>query len=546
MHEKTGKQHVKREDEIQRRRTVAIISHPDAGKTTLTEKFLLYGGAVQEAGAVRSRKTQRAATSDWMEMERQRGISVTSTVLQFEYQGYCMNLLDTPGHQDFSEDTYRILTAVDSVIMVLDAAKGIEAQTLKLFEVCRKRGIPIFTFINKLDRPTQEPLDLLDEIEKVLGIGAYPINWPLGTGIEFKGVFDRLAKQVHLFERTVGGAYKAPVAVGNIEDAFVRETLAPDVYSQVAEEIEMLDIAGEDFDHAAVLRGETTPVFFGSAMNNFGVELLLDAIFKYAPPPGAYPSTQGKLSPQHEAFSGFVFKIQANMDPRHRDRIAFLRVCTGTYEKNIQVHHPKSGKKVKLSSAHTLFGQDREHVEVAYPGDIIGLISSDKFGIGDTLTQDSQIIYYGIPQFAPEHFVYLNNPNPSNYKRFRDGLDQLLQEGVVQGFSLHTHSQNNYVIGAVGPLQFDVVQYRLEAEYKAESERLPTNWSVLRWVHPDIDVSQLDRSVLPVGAITALDRYEQLVILFTSPWSLELFEEKHPKIPVADTPFRKELMQQQA
>lgn len=533
---------MKREEEIQRRRTVAIISHPDAGKTTLTEKFLLYGGALQEAGSVRARKNQRSATSDWMEMERQRGISITSTVLMFDYQGYRMNLLDTPGHQDFSEDTYRILTAVDSVIMVLDGAKGIEAQTLKLFEVCRKRGIPIFTFINKLDRPTLEPLALLDEIENVLQIGAYPINWPLGTGVDFKGVYDRLQKQVHLFERTTGGAYKAPVAVGTIEDELVKNTLSPDVYATVCEEIEMLDIAGEAFQPELVLDGSITPVFFGSAANNFGVELLLNDIFRFAPAPGAFPSTAGMVSPEHEPFSGFVFKIQANMDPRHRDRIAFVRVCTGHYEKNIQVSHPKSGRKVKLASAQALFGQERETIDEAYPGDIIGLISNDKFGIGDTLTQDNNIIYQGIPQFAPEHFIFLNNPNPSNYKRYRDGLDQLLSEGVVQGFNLHTYSQNNYVIGAVGPLQFDVVQYRMKSEYNAETERLATNWSVLRWVHPDVAHDRLDKSMLPVGAMTGTDRYENLVILFSNPWSLGLFKDKHPQIELSDTPFRRELM----
>ena len=533
---------MKREDEINRRRTVAIISHPDAGKTTLTEKFLLYGGALQEAGAVRARKNQRAATSDWMEMERQRGISITSTVLMFDYNGYRMNLLDTPGHQDFSEDTYRILTAVDSVIMVIDGAKGIEAQTLKLFEVCRKRGIPIFTFVNKLDRPTKEPLDLLDELEKVLNIGAYPINWPLGTGFEFKGVFDRLEKKVHLFERTTGGAHKAPVAVGNIEDPFVAQTLDADVYPKVREEIEMLDIAGEEFHHDLVLDGTITPVFFGSAANNFGVELLLDYIFRFAPPPGSFPSTAGMVPPEVEDFSGFVFKIQANMDPRHRDRIAFVRVCTGRYEKSIQVLHPKTGRKLKLASAHALFGQERETLEEAYPGDIIGLISNDKFGIGDTLTQDSGIIYQGIPHFAPEHFVFLNNPNPSNYKRYRDGLDQLLSEGVVQGFNLTTHSANNFVLGAVGPLQFDVVQYRMENEYKAETEKLPTNWSVLRWVHPDVDPASLDKSILPVGAISGTDHDGNAVILFTNSWSLDLFQGKQPQIKLADTPFRKELM----
>lgn len=533
---------MKPEEEIQRRRTVAIISHPDAGKTTLTEKFLLYGGALQEAGAVRARKNQRAATSDWMEMERKRGISVTSTVLQFDYQGYRMNLLDTPGHQDFSEDTYRILTAVDSVIMVLDAAKGIETQTLKLFDVCRKRGIPIFTFINKLDRPTQEPLDLLDEIEKVLHIGAYPINWPLGTGFEFKGVFDRLEKQVHLFERTTGGAYKAPVSVGQIDDAFVRETLDDGVYEQVSEELEMLDGAGEEFSHEDVLKGKMTPVFFGSATNNFGVELLLDYLFKFAPPPGPFPSVKGHIEPDNPAFSGFVFKIQANMDPRHRDRIAFVRVCSGKYEKNIQVYHPTTGKKVKLSSAQALFGQERETLLEAWAGDIIGLISNDKFGIGDTLTQDAGILYEGIPQFAPENFIFLNNPNPSNYKRFRDGLEQLLQEGVVQGFNLNTHSQNNYVLGAVGPLQFDVVQYRMENEYNAETERLSTNWSTMRWLHPDADLNTLDRSKLPVGSILGTDRNGNAVILLTTEWSLGLFKDKNPDIEVSDTPFRPEIL----
>lgn len=526
-------------DEVQRRRTLAIISHPDAGKTTLTEKFLLYGGAVQEAGAVRARKNQRAATSDWMELERKRGISVTSTVLQFPYQGYVMNLLDTPGHQDFSEDTYRILTAVDSVIMVIDAAKGIEAQTLKLFEVCRKRQIPIFTFINKMDRPTREPLDLLDEIEKVLNIGVYPINWPLGTGFEFKGVFDRLEKQVHVFERTTGGAYKAPVAVGNIHDPFVQETLDPALYAQVVEELAILDIAGEHFEHEQVLAGVMTPVFFGSAMNNFGVQLLLDNIFKYAPPPRSYTSSLGPMEPTREEFSGFVFKIQANMDPRHRDRIAFVRICTGRYSKNLSVYHSRHGKKIKLANAHALFGQERETVEEAFAGDIVGLISSDRFGIGDTLSEIAGLVYEGIPHFAPEHFIFLNNPNPSNYKRYREGLDQLLQEGVIQGFELNTPSSNHYVLGAVGPLQFDVVQYRLENEYKVKTERVPAPWTVLRWVDPTIEFSRLNRSILPVGAVAGKDREGHAVILFTNDWSLKLFQDKQPEIKLADTPFHK-------
>jgi len=528
-------------DEIQRRRTVAIISHPDAGKTTLTEKFLLYGGALQEAGSVRARKNQRSATSDWMELERKRGISVTSTVLQFDYQGFRMNLLDTPGHEDFSEDTYRILTAVDAAIMVIDGAKGIETQTRKLFEVCRKRKIPIFTFINKLDRPTREPFALLEEIEKVLNIQVYPVNWPLGTGFEFKGVYDRLEKEVHLFEKTTGGAYKAPVEIGDLQDDFVAKTLEPELHAQVLEEIEMLDVAGEAFDVRRVHSGEMTPVLFGSAMNNFGLQMLLDYFFRFSPPPGVYPSTAGAIAPDYDAFSGFVFKIQANMDPKHRDRIAFIRVCTGKFEKNMQVSHPRSGKKIKLSSAHSLFGQQRESVEEAYAGDIVGIISNDKFGIGDTLTQDDKIVYQGIPYFAPEHFIFLQNPNPSNYKRFRDGLDQLLQEGVIQGFELDTHSQNNFVLGAVGPLQFDVVQYRMENEYGAPSQRQSAAWSVLRWVDPDFPAEKLDRSILPVGAASGRDKDGNPVVLFTNQWSLDLFKGKQPDIQLSDTPFRMEL-----
>jgi peptide chain release factor 3 len=426
--------------EIQKRRTFAIISHPDAGKTTLTEKLLLYGGAVQLAGSVTARKNQRATTSDWMELEKKRGISISSTVLQFDYNGYRLNLLDTPGHKDFSEDTYRVLMAVDSVVMVIDSSKGIEPQTRKLFEVCRQRGVPIFTFMNKCDRPMKDPLALLDEVESVLGIGAFPVNWPIGNGFEFRGVFDRQTRQMHLFERTAGGQFRAPVQVGGLADPAIRGQLDDATFHRTVEELEMLEHAGQDWDDAAVLAGKTTPVFFGSASNNFGVQLLLDGFLKHAPGPkgrhnnvvsqavapagngaGANGSSlEGKapdfITPEHPEFSGFIFKIQANMDPKHRDRIAFVRVCSGKFERDMTVHHSRSEKKVRLSSSHKLFGNERETVDEAYPGDVIGLVGHDTFGIGDTLTTDPGILYKEIPRFAPEAFAYLHNPNTAKFK----------------------------------------------------------------------------------------------------------------------------------
>ncbi|MFN8671158.1 MAG: peptide chain release factor 3 [Candidatus Sericytochromatia bacterium] len=525
-------------EEINKRRNFAIISHPDAGKTTLTEKFLLYGGALQEAGAVRARKNQRTATSDWMEMEKKRGISITSTVLQFEYSGYRINLLDTPGHQDFSEDTYRILTAVDAVVMVIDAAKGIETQTKKLFEICSKRKIPIFTFINKMDRPTMEPIDLLDDIENILKIGTYAINWPIGTGSDFKGVYDRLAKQVHLFEKTIGGAYKAGVDIGDLDADIIKERLPENLHNTMKEEIEMLDIAGEEFQIEKVIKGEITPVFFGSAMNNFGVELLLNYFLKYSLAPQPTESKNGDIiQPDNPAFSGFVFKIQANMDPKHRDRIAFLRICSGKFERNISATNSRTGKKIRLSSAHSVFGQQRETIDEAYAGDIVGLIGNAAFQIGDTLTEDDKIIYSKIPQFAPEHFITLINPNTSDYKKFKEGLTQLLEEGVLQAFDLNRPYEGTTVLGAVGPLQFEVVQYRLKSEYNADSKLEQTNWSVLRWVSPEVDPDILVSPTIPVGAVTAKDKNQNTVILFTSDWSLNYFIEKNPNIPLSDMPF---------
>lgn len=525
--------------EINKRRTFAIISHPDAGKTTLTEKFLLYGGAVQLAGSVTARKNQRKSTSDWMELERKRGISISSTVLQFDYNGYIINLLDTPGHEDFSEDTYRVLTAVDAVVMVIDAAKGIETQTRKLFAVCSKRGIPIFTFVNKLDRPTREPIELLDEIESILGIGAYPMNYPLGTGLYFKGVYDRMKKEIHFFEKTAGGLFKAPVAIMGIADPIVKEKMSSAAFAQLIEDLEMLEHAGESFDQNKILTGKLTPVFFGSAMNNFGVQLLLDSFLKYAVPPAAHISTTGIIQPEDKVFSGFVFKIQANMDPKHRDRIAFMRICSGKFSRDMQAFHSVSGKKIRLSNSQKMFGQERETVNEAFPGDIIGFVGNGGFGIGDTISEDINIIYDEIPRFAPEHFVFLHNPNPSNYKKFRDGLDQLLQEGVIQAFYLKNSHQKVAVLGAVGPLQFEVVQYRLLDEYGAESRIENTNWRLMRWVSPDLE-NRESEFVLPAGAAWALDTKDRSIILFTSEWSLNYFKEKDSKVILSDIPFKEE------
>jgi peptide chain release factor 3 len=524
-------------ESIQRRRTFAIISHPDAGKTTLTEKFLLYGGAVQLAGSVTARRNQRASTSDWMELERKRGISISSTVLQFEYNGYSINLLDTPGHQDFSEDTYRVLTAVDAVVMVIDGAKGIEAQTRKLFEVCRRRAIPIFTFVNKLDRPTKDPLALLDEIERVLKIGAYPVNWPLGTGFEFRGVFDRLKKEVHFFEYATGGAYRAPVEISSLSDPAVLERLDPSTHEALMEELSMLDIAGESFDTQQVLEGKLTPVFFGSARNNFGVQLLMDGFLDHAGPPR--PRTIGGkvVSMDQEAFSGFIFKIQANMDPRHRDRIAFLRICSGKFKRDMTVTHSRTGKKVRLSNSNRLFGQQRETVDEAYPGDIVGFVGQASFAIGDTLSEDPSIVYDEIPRFPPECFAVLQNPNPANYKKFKDGLDQLLQEGVVQGFQPITSGQRVPVLAAVGPLQFEVVQFRLESEYGAESLLENTDLKFARWVGPGVSAEQLTARSLPTGSVATLDSKGHIAILFPGDWALAYFVEKNPEIPLAELPY---------
>ena len=544
--------------EIARRRTFAIISHPDAGKTTLTEKFLLYGNAIHLAGTVTARKNQRSTASDWMELEKQRGISISSTVLQFDYRGFAVNLLDTPGHKDFSEDTYRVLTAVDAALMVIDAGKGVQAQTRKLFEVCRRRGVPIFTFMNKCDRPTLNPIALVDELESVLGIQATPLIWPLGNGPSFRGVFDRRSRQVHLFERVPGGSYQAPVNVTSLEDAAVRSRLDDYTYAEVTEQLEMLDGAGHPFDLAAVRAGKQTPVYFGSAVNNFGIQLLLDGFLEHSVPPaprrvsvpGAAmaasaapkaeatpPSPTDVVPVTHPKFSGFVFKIQANMDPKHRDRIAFLRVCSGKFTRDMMVVHSRTGRTVRLSSSHKLFGQERETVDEAYPGDVIGLVGHDSFGIGDTLTEDKSIIFDEIPRFPPEVFTYISNPNPSDAKKFRAGLDQLLQEGVVQSFAARHAPPGSTLLAAVGPLQFEVVQYRLQSEYGAESRLEAAPWTILRWVEPHPSLKNPGSLIVASGVSFGSDRFDQPVVLFPNEWTMGYFQEKNPELRLRELPL---------
>jgi peptide chain release factor 3 len=427
---------------------------------------------------------------------------------------------------------------VDSVVMVIDAAKGIETQTRKLFEVCRQRGVPIFTFMNKCDRPMREPLMLLDELERVLGIGAFPVNWPIGSGSDFQGVFDRHTKMMHLFERTVGGKFRAPVSIGGISDPVIRERLDDATFAKVSEELEMLEHAGEDFHEAEVLAGQTTPVFFGSAVNNFGVQLLLDGFLQHSPAPRPRVIAGTPIEPEHPAFSGFIFKIQANMDPKHRDRIAFVRVCSGKFERDMTVMHPREDRKVRLSSSHKLFGNERETVDSAFPGDIIGLVGHDSFGIGDTLTTDPTIRYKEIPRFTPEAFAYLHNPNTAKYKQFRQGLDQLLQEGVIQILTLRNTVARVALLAAVGPLQFEVVQYRLESEYGATSRLESAPWTVVRWLPPEFKEPELDALVLPSGARLAFDMGNNPVVLFANDWSANYFRETNPKAPLSHLPVQ--------
>ncbi len=513
---------------VERRRNFAIISHPDAGKTTLTEKLLLYGGAIHEAGAVKARRSQRHATSDWMAMEQQRGISITSTVLQFEYQNCQINLLDTPGHQDFSEDTYRTLAAADNAVMLIDAAKGLEPQTRKLFEVCKLRSLPIFTFVNKLDRPGRTPLELLDELEQELGLQTYAVNWPIGMGDLFQGVYDRRSQQIHLFERSEHGKKEAIDTVIDLGDPRIESLLEQGLYHQFKDELELIEGAGPELDLEAVHQGKMTPVFFGSAMTNFGVELFLDAFLDYALKPGNHDSNQGEIAPTYPEFSGFVFKLQANMDPKHRDRVAFVRVCSGKFEKDMTVSHARTGKTVRLSRPQKLFAQDREVIEEAYPGDVIGLNNPGVFAIGDTIYSGQKLEYEGIPCFSPELFAYLRNPNPSKFKQFRKGVSDLREEGAVQIMYSADEAKRDPILAAVGQLQFEVVQFRLQNEYGVETtvEWLP--YTVARWVEGGWEALQKVGRIF--NTLTVKDSWERPVLLFRNEWNCQQLQSDHPEL----------------
>lgn len=513
---------------VEQRRNFAIISHPDAGKTTLTEKLLLYGGAIHEAGSVKARRAQRHATSDWMAMEQQRGISITSTVLQFVYRACQINLLDTPGHQDFSEDTYRTLAAADNAVMLIDAAKGLEPQTRKLFEVCRMRSLPIFTFVNKLDRPGRSPLELMDEIEKELGMQTYAVNYPIGMGDRFKGVFDRVTRKIHLFERSEHGRREAVNTVIDLGDPNIENLLEQDLYYQFKDELEMIEELGSELDLEAVHAGEMTPIFFGSAMTNFGVELFLNSFLEHALKPGVHESTQGEISPTYPEFSGFVFKLQANMDPKHRDRVAFVRVCSGKFEKDMTVSHARSGKTVRLSRPQKLFAQDREVIEEAYPGDVIGLNNPGVFAIGDTIYSGQKLEYEGIPCFSPEMFAFLRNPNPSKFKQFRKGVSELREEGAVQIMYSADEAKRDPILAAVGQLQFEVVQFRLQNEYGVETllDHLP--YTVARWVDGGWDA--LHKVGRVFNTLVVKDSWERPVLLFRNEWNCQQLEGDHPEL----------------
>jgi peptide chain release factor 3 len=515
---------------VARRRNFAIISHPDAGKTTLTEKLLLYGGAIQQAGAVKAKGEQRKVTSDWMELEKQRGISITSTVLQFDYSGSTINLLDTPGHQDFSEDTYRTLAAADNAVMLEDAAKGLEPQTRKLFEVCRMRQIPIFTFINKMDRPGREPLELLDEIEQELGLACWPVNWPIGSGDRFRGVIDRRSKQVILFERAERGRASEEKLL-TVEEARDSGAVEPDLLAQALEELELLEGAGADLDLELVHGGELSPVFFGSAMTNFGVRPFLDAFLELAQKPIARTSSAGEIDPVAPGFSGFVFKLQANMDPRHRDRVAFVRVCSGKFEKDMAVQHARTGRTIRLSRPQKLFGQDREVVEDAYPGDVIGLNNPGMFAIGDTLYVGPKLEYEGIPCFSPEIFAWLRNPNPSAFKSFRKGVNELREEGAVQILYDTDESKRDPILAAVGQLQLEVVQYRLENEYGVKTRLEPLGFAVARWVVGGW--AELEKVGRIFNCKTVRDAWNRPVLLFKNDWNLNQLRDDHPELELS-------------
>jgi peptide chain release factor 3 len=520
-------------DEVRRRRTFAIISHPDAGKTTLTEKLLLYGGAIHLAGSVKARRASRHATSDWMQMEQERGISVTSSVLQFEYEGRQINLLDTPGHQDFSEDTYRTLMAADSAVMLLDNRKGVEEQTRKLFEVCRLRKTPVFTFVNKCDRPGESPLKLLDDVERELGMPCYPMMWPILAGDRFLGVYERDARHIHLFERGEDhGQRRAGTRVESLDDPGVRALIGEEAHDRLMEDLELLDLAGEPFSREAFLAGEVSPTFFGSALTNFGVEPFLRRFLELAPEPGPREASTGVVEPMDPRFTGFVFKIQANMDPKHRDRIAFLRVCSGRFEAGMQAKNVRTGKPVRLSAPTQFLARERTHVEEAWPGDVIGIHDRGTLRIGDTLSSDGDLEFGGIPRFSPEHFARIQIGDPMRRKQLDTGLKQLSEEGAAQVFYAEALTGPTPIVGAVGRLQFDVLLHRLEHEYGVKARLEPMPYARARWaVGPQHEVQRLAGGH---GRMLVYDSKNRPLILFDSEWTLRTTVEREKDVAFHD------------
>ena len=520
-------------EEIARRRSFAIISHPDAGKTTLTEKLLLFGGALREAGAVRARRAEKHATSDWLELEKQRGISVSSSVMHFDYRGFRVNILDTPGHKDFSEDTYRTLTAADSAVMLIDGAKGVEKQTRKLFEVCRMRGIPIFTFVNKMDRFGRDPLDLMSEIEDVLGIDVVPVNWPVGEGKDFRGVFDRLDDRLILFS---GGNHgrtllEEDVIEGGVGSPEFERALGIHA-SEVTDSLELLAGAGAEFDLDRVREGVLTPMFFGSALTNFGVLPFLDRFLDMAPCPGARDSDRGPIDPGSDEFSGFVFKIQANMDRDHRDRVAFVRICSGRFAKGRTTRHVRTDKSIRLANSTLLMGREREEVTEAFPGDVVGLFDPGVFGIGDTLCDSGDFNFPGIPSFSPECFARVEVAAVTKRKSLEKGIDQLVQEGAVQLFREPGGGSATIILGAVGQLQFDVFSHRLSSEYGVNPGLTPLDYRLARWPQGDFD-GDIIRFSERVRVFE--DREGRLVLLAKSEWDIKRLEEKYPELKLAET-----------
>ena len=522
------------EQEIGRRRTFAIISHPDAGKTTLTEKFLLYGGAINTAGSVKGKANSKHAVSDWMEIEKERGISVTSSVLQFEYEGKCINILDTPGHEDFSEDTYRTLMAADCAVMVIDASKGVEPQTIKLFKVCVMRHIPIFTFINKMDREAKDTFDLLDDIEKVLGIETCPINWPIGCGKEFKGVYERASRNILRFEAvSTGGAKEAKETIISADDDNAADLIGEDFYENLMEEIELLDGAAADLDMEKVHQGKLSPVFFGSALTNFGVEPFLEHFLKMTNRPLARTSKGEEVDPVENGFSAFVFKIQANMNKNHRDRIAFMRICSGKFTAGMEVTHVQGGnKKIKLSQPQQMMAQERHIVDEAYAGDIIGVFDPGIFSIGDTLTTAKPFQFEGIPTFAPEHFARVRQVDTMKRKQFMKGMQQIAQEGAIQIFQEYNMGMEEVIVGVVGVLQFDVLKYRLENEYNVEIRMDNLPYEHIRWIeNEEID---MDKLVGTSDMKKIQDLKGRPLLLFVNAWSVGMVLDRNEGLVLSE------------